>query len=331
VCLDPFESLQDRELSTPSAVGVAGASEDVAPAERALDDAEELARLPRRQPRSRVVTAHADWHVSARQIRTGAGLLAASAVIQLWSLWLGYFAPDAPGEPSRAVGLAALFLAILGVSTWLLAQPWRRRVMVFDVVVTTLWTALLALSLAVGTSDAYQNNGLELVVVVIGGLGLLMLPFAEVWARPLAAILRVAAGMTLLVGLTTTIFGGAHLLGVLGNYSRGAYPVYDFRVASMISIGIMMVVAGTLCIAVVRGLARGRRRAWDIAIGGTALLLLVTLPLLKVPVQGQLAEFLTFFAAPNLIVLVVARRRLETVDAVLAGGSGNSAIGLNVS
>jgi hypothetical protein len=127
--------------------------------------------------------------------------------------------------------------------------------------------------------------------------------------------------MTLLVGLITTIYGGAHLLGVLGNYSRGAYPLYDFRVASMISIGIMMVVAGTLCIAAVRGLARGRQRSVDVAMGGTVLLLLVTLPLLNVPVQGQLAEFLTFFAAPNLIVLVVARRRLETVDAVLVGES----------
>jgi hypothetical protein len=36
---------------------------------------------------------------------------------------------------------------------------------------------------------------------------------------------------------------------------------------------------------------------------------------------------LTFFAAPNLIVLVLAWRRLETVDAVLGGESGNSAIG----
>jgi hypothetical protein len=257
------------------------------------------------------MTAPSPWHEGARRIRAGAGLLAASTVIQLWGLWLGYFAPDAPGEPSRAGGLGALFLAILGVSIWLLVQPWRRRVIVFDVVVTTLWTALLALSLAVGTSDAGQNNGLELVAVVIGGVGLLMLPFAEVWARPLAAILRVAAGMTLLVGLITTIYGGAHLLGVLGNHSRGAYPLYDFRVASMISIGILMVVAGTLCIAAVRGLARGRRRSWDVAMGGTVLLLLVTLPLLNVPVQGQLAEFLTFFAAPNVVVLVVARRRLE--------------------
>jgi len=45
--------------------------------------------------------------------------------------------------------------------------------------------------------------------------------------------------------------------------------------------------------------------------GGTVLLLLVTVPLVYVPVQGELAAFLAFLAAPNLVVLVVARRRLE--------------------
>jgi hypothetical protein len=222
------------------------------------------------------MTAPPAWHLSARRIRAGAGLLAASAVMQLWGLWLGYFAPDAPGEPSRAVVLAALFLAILGVSVWLVIQPGRRRVMVFDVVVTTLWSALLALGLTselVGQGN--PNVGLELIALIIAAVGLAVLPFAEVWAGPLAAILRVAAVMTLLVGLITTIYGGAHLFGVLGNYSRGAYPLYDFRVASMISIGIMLVVAGMLCIVAVRGLVRGQRRSWDIAMGGTVLLLLV--------------------------------------------------------
>ena len=274
------------------------------------------------------MAALAPWHVSARRIRAGAGLLAASTVIQLWGLWLGYFAPDAPGEPSRALVLASLLSAILVVSMLLVAEPWRRRVIVFDVVVGSLWNVLLALSLASElVGQGFTSDGLKPVAVVIAGLGLLMLPFAEVWAGALAAILRIAAGMTLLVGLLTTIYGGAHLMGVLGNASRGAYPVYDFRVASMISIGIMMVVAGTLCIAAVKGLASGRRRAWDIAMGGTVLLLLVTVPLINVPVQGELAGFLTFFAAPNLIFLAVARRRLEPHDAVLAGESGNSATG----
>ena len=262
------------------------------------------------------MAAPTPWHLSARRIRAGAGLLAASTAIQLWGLWLGYFAPDAPGEPSRALVLAFLLSAVLVVSILLVAQPWRRRVIVFDVIVGTLWNLLLALGFASElVRQDFTSDGLKPVAVVIGGLGLFTLPVAEVWAGVLSAILRIAAGMTLLVGLLTTIYGGAHLMGVLGNAWRGSYPVYDFRVASMISIGIMMVVAGSLCLAAVRGVARGRGRAWDIAMGGTVLLLLVTVPLINVPVQGELAGFLTFFGAPNLIALLVARRRLEPREA----------------
>jgi len=265
------------------------------------------------------------WHVSVRRIRAGAGLLAASTVIQLWSVWLGYFAPNAAGDPSRVQLIMWWLVVTLGVSIWLLVQPWRRRVMVFAVVETTVWTALLALMIAGGlVGPSTLNVGLELIALVFGGVGLVLLPFAEVWSAALNR--RAAAGMTLLVGLVTTVYGGAHLVGVLGNASRGAYFVYDFRVASMLSIGIMMVVAGTLCIAAVGGLARGHRRAWDIAMAGTVLLLLVTLPLVFVPVQGDLAALLAFLAAPNLILLVFVRRRLEPRDAVSARHPGRAAV-----
>ena len=163
------------------------------------------------------------WHVSVRRIRAGAGLLAASTVIQLWSVWLGYFAPNAAGDPSRVQLIMWWLVVTLGVSIWLLVQPWRRRVMVFAVVETTVWTALLALIIAfelVGQST--PNVGLALIALVIGAVGLVLLPFAEVWAVALAAILRGAAGMTLLVGLVSTIYGGAHLLGVIGNASGGS-------------------------------------------------------------------------------------------------------------
>jgi hypothetical protein len=268
---------------------------------------------------SRVTAPPGLGHVSLRRIRAGAGLLAISTVIQLWSVWLGYFAPNAAGDPSRVQLIMWWLVVTLGASIWLLVQPWRRRVMIFTVVETTLWTALLVLMIAGGlVGPSTVNVGLELSAFVIGGVGLGLLPFAEVWSAALN--LRTAAGMTLLVGLASTIFGGAHLLGVLGNASRGAYLVYDFRLASMLSIGVMMVVAGTLCIAAVRGLAHGQRRAWDIAVAGTVLLLLVTLPLCFVPAQGDLAATLAFLAAPNLVALVVARRRLEAaIDAVLAG------------
>jgi hypothetical protein len=98
----------------------------------------------------------------------------------------------------------------------------------------------------------------------------------------------------------------------------------------MLSIGIMMVVAGTLCIAAVRGLAGGQRRASDLAISGTVLLLLVTMPLCFVPGQGDLAALLTFLAAPNLVLLHLVRRRLEAAaddhpGSSLSRTSGSSA------
>ena len=125
-------------------------------------------------------------HVSVRRIRAGAGLLAISTVIQLWSAWLGYFAPDATGDPRKVTVIALWLFVTLGATTWLLVQPWRRRVMTFTVVEATLWTALLALMVAgalVGPSDL--NAGLELSAFVIGAVGLGLLPFAVVWSPAL--------------------------------------------------------------------------------------------------------------------------------------------------
>lgn len=235
------------------------------------------------------------WHVSRRRIRAGAGLIAFSTAIQLWSI-----------EGAGAT------VWPLGASLWLLVQPWRRRVMIFAVVVTTLWTALLALGVAselVGQSKPIL--ALQLVAFVFGGVGLAVLPFAEVWAVVLAGILRVAAGTTLYIGLASTIFGGAHFLGVTGNASRGVYPSYDFRLASMLLLGVTMVFAGVLCLTAVRGLNRGQRRAWDRGVIGSTLLLLVTAPITPLPVQGEQAAFLAFPALLNLIPLVAAQRRLE--------------------
>ena len=245
---------------------------------------------------SRTTAPPSPWHASAKRIRAGAGLLAISTAIQLLSMWLDW------GSVEGSINAVWLSVA-LGASIWLLVQPWRRRVMIFAVIVTALWTALLPLVFAGQLVGEGTLNFVVLIAFVIGGAGLVILLLGD--------IARVAAWMTLLVGVASTVMGGSHLVGVLGNASRGAYRLYDFRLASMLSIGIMMVVAGTLCLAAVRGLLDGRRRAWDLAISGIVLLLLVTVPLCFVPVQGDLAAALTFLAAPNLVVLVAARRRLE--------------------
>jgi hypothetical protein len=60
---------------------------------------------------------------------------------------------------------------MLGASIRLIAPPPRRRVIVLAVVVTMLWSALLALGLAselVGQSN--PNVGLEPIALIIGGL-----------------------------------------------------------------------------------------------------------------------------------------------------------------
>jgi hypothetical protein len=184
--------------------------------------------------------------------------------------------------------------------------------LIFAVVVSTLWYGLLALRIAaeiVGPGN--PNLGLELVAFVIGGVGLVLLSVAEAWAAVLAAILAVAAGTTLYVGLASTIFGGAHLWGVLVTASRGAYDSYDFRFAALLLLGMTMAFAGVLCLTAVSGLARGQRRAWDRAMIGTLLLLVVTIPIVYVPVQGLLAAAQAWPAALNVIVLVGAWRRLE--------------------
>jgi hypothetical protein len=116
---------------------------------------------------------------------------------------------------------------------------------------------------------------------------------------------RLAAGVTLLVGLFSTISGGAHLYGVIVTAAWRISYAYDFRFASLLLVGILIVVSGALCIAAVGGLLNARRPAWDRAVSGTLLLLLVTVPL--IPVQYELAGGLTLVGAVNLVILLGLR------------------------
>jgi hypothetical protein len=125
-----------------------------------------------------------------------------------------------------------------------------------------------------------------------------------------AGLLAAAAGTTLLAGLLGTIWGGAHLEGVIQTALVRDYA-YDFRLTALVLLGTTMVLASVLCLTAVRGLARGQRRAWERAMIGTIFLLLATAPITPLPVQGQQAAFLAFPAALNLIVLVAEWRGLE--------------------
>jgi hypothetical protein len=130
-----------------------------------------------------------------------------------------------------------------------------------------------------------------------------------------AGLIGAAAGMTLVVGLAGAIAGSTHFSGVISAAMAKGYA-YDTRLAGLLILGIGMVFAGVLCLTAVRGVAHGQRRAWDRAVIGSLLLLLVTLPITPHPTQGGMAGFLAFFAAVDLILLVamsliplVARRR----------------------
>jgi hypothetical protein len=124
---------------------------------------------------------------------------------------------------------------------------------------------------------------------------------------PASRVLTAAVGMTLLAGFAV-ISGLAHLNGVITTAGPVGYA-YDFRFAGMLIVGVLLVVAGTTCLAAVGGLARRERAAWERALYGTLVLLLVTVPL--IPVQPGNAGWLAVVGAVNLVLLRVTRRRGE--------------------
>lgn len=125
---------------------------------------------------------------------------------------------------------------------------------------------------------------------------------------PQAAETQLAAALSLLVGLLLTIMGLAHLQGVLTAATNRGYA-YDMRLAGLLLVGSTLVFGGVLCLSAVRGLTRAQRPAWNRAMIGTILLLIVTT--LTSPLQPDMAPGLSVFAGLNLIALLVAWRRLE--------------------
>jgi hypothetical protein len=131
---------------------------------------------------------------------------------------------------------------------------------------------------------------------------------AAVGPRP--GVVTAAVVVTLGIGLANTIGGLGHIQGVIQTATRQGYP-YDFRYAGLLLVGIMVVYSGVLLLSAVRGLGRGERPAWDRALCGTVLLLLVAVPL--IPVEPDNAIFQA--AMPgivSLMVLLAARLRLGT-------------------
>ena len=130
-------------------------------------------------------------------------------------------------------------------------------------------------------------------------------------ARP--GVVTAAVVVAVWFGLGNIIQGLGHIQGVVETATRRGYP-YDFRYAGLLLVGIMIVYSGVLCLWAVRGLARGERPAWDRALSGTILLLLVAVPLVPLEGPGQDNAILQAAVpgAVSLIVLLAARPRLGT-------------------
>jgi hypothetical protein len=126
------------------------------------------------------------------------------------------------------------------------------------------------------------------------------------------------------------VFGGAHLEGVIQVAIERGYA-YNFRLASLLLLGLLLVFGGGLCLTAVRGLARGRRRAWERGLIGAVLLIVVATPMTPLGGQGVLAGGIVLFAAASLITLVLALRQLEAhelrhpypEEAALGGGNAS--------
>ena len=128
---------------------------------------------------------------------------------------------------------------------------------------------------------------------------------------PALTIRQIAARVMGFVGGWFVISGLAHVQGVMATATRRGYD-YDFRYAALVIVGITVAYAGVLCIWAVRGLVRGQRHAWDRALSGTLLLLLVSAPLIPVDGPGQDNAVTTAIpAAVILVLLCLARRGLD--------------------
>jgi hypothetical protein len=130
-------------------------------------------------------------------------------------------------------------------------------------------------------------------------------------ARP--GVVTAAVVVAVWFGLGNIIQGLGHIQGVVQTATSRGYP-YDFRYAALLLVGIMIVYSGVLFLWAVRGLARGERPAWDRALSGTILMLLVAVPLIPVDGPGRDNAILQALVpgTVSLIILLAARPRLGT-------------------
>jgi hypothetical protein len=154
-------------------------------------------------------------------------------------------------------------------------------------------------------SDQFQSEVLSALMLVIWGGAVAV----GVAGRRSGVVSAMVTSVAWLVGAGSIGLAGAHLVGVLYTAAgRGVYYSYNFRFAALLLVGIMLVLAGALCVAAVPGLSRRRGSGWSRALSGALLLIIVATPL--IPVQPQLAGAKALGGTVLLVVLLTARRWL---------------------
>lgn len=125
-----------------------------------------------------------------------------------------------------------------------------------------------------------------------------------------AGALAAVGAVTFFCGALIGLLGVAHTLAVIGRALRGPAFEYDFRLYSLVLMGVCLIAGGLRCLSTSWSVARGDVRAWKAALGATSMLLVVNLPLM--PIQGFAVGFSVFLVI-TLLVLTATRRRFVTL------------------
>jgi len=126
-------------------------------------------------------------------------------------------------------------------------------------------------------------------------------------ALPVTRTQIASAALAFFSGLTTAVLAAGHLVGVVTTTLDRSPFQYTFRVYSLLLLGGVLVVLGSLLAAASIGVARGERLAWRQAVWAAVALLAVNVTL--APING-FGGFLSIIATINLVALLVSQARL---------------------
>jgi len=120
-----------------------------------------------------------------------------------------------------------------------------------------------------------------------------------------AGALAAVGAVTFFCGALIGLLGVAHTVAVIGRALRGPTFEYNFRLYSLVMLGVSLIAGGLCCLSTSWNVARGDARAWKTALAATTLLLVVNAPLM--PIQGFATGFSAFLVV-TLLTLIATRR-----------------------